>query len=391
MIRLLLVGGGHASLPLLTAADALVQDGIDVTLLNDSPRLYYSGMVPEYLGGVYSRDQTTIDLERLCEQAGVRFVLGRAEHLDARVQAVETTHGETHTYDIAAFDIGTVNPGQAQSVIRTRPLHRIEALEAFVGAALASEGPPQQLAVVGGGAAGVELTLNVSARVAARRPGALSIVMLEPGERLLPHFPTRMSRQAARLLSERGVDVRLRTRVDRAQDGLLHLDGGERITTDAVLWATGGIGPSIFREATLRVDERGFVRVGPTLQVHESPALFVAGDSAMIDGYEHLDRIGVHAVRQGPVLRDNVFAAIRALQDGRRPDSAAMTAFRPYPIAPLILSTGSPTGWMKLGRFSLHGGPILRLKHKVDRRWMERYVPPHTYQGHWDVRSARSA
>jgi NADH dehydrogenase FAD-containing subunit len=391
LIRLLLVGGGHAAMPLLVSAGRLVERGVAVTLLNDSPRLYYSGMAPEYLGGVYAREQATLDLLAWCERTGVTFAAGRAVALDVRGHHVTTAQGDVHAFDLAVFDVGARAPGaaHAEGAIKAKPLHRIEALEAFVSEALAAGQGTRRLAVVGGGAAGVEVALNVTARALARRPDALAVVLREPGGHLLDAFPRRIRTRALRALSARGVEVRLGHRAEGTDARGVRLHGGEHVPADAVLWATGSEGPPLFREAGLRVDGRGFACVGPTLQVMEAPHLFVAGDAAAVDGHEGLERVGVHAVRQGPVLRDNVFAAVAALQAGRRPDTAALRPFRPPPVAPLIHSTGGPTGWLRLGPLSLTGKSMLRLKHLADRRWMRRYhLDPAAFARLADARAA---
>ena len=393
LIRVLLVGGGHASLPLLLAADRLTSRGIDVVLLNDCPRLYYSGMIPEYLGGVYSRDEATIDLEAWCAHAGVRFHLGRATALDVRRREVRTEQGSTLPFDVAIFDVGAANPDTdaANGAIATKPLYRLEALHAFLAHALVEGSPTRRLVIVGGGAAGVEVALNVTARAAALGPERLAVSLVEPGERLLSGFPPRLQRRAHRLLSKRKVSVRLSTRATHATATTVYLNDGESIEADAVLWATGSVGQPFFREAGLRVDARGFVRVAKTLQVLEAPYLFVAGDAAVLDGYESLPRVGVHAVKQGSVLCHNVLATVDALERGVQLGSAMLRSFVPYPVAPLILSTGTPHGWMRLGPFALTGTPLLRLKHAVDRRWMRRYsLEEDPFPSLFDARSALS-
>ncbi len=233
----------------------------------------------------------------------------------------------------------------------------------------------QHLAIVGGGAAGVEVALNISARVRATRPDALRLTLFEPGEALLPNLPKGMQADARRRLEERGVAVELSTRVSSVEQGHVVLQNGSRIAADRVLWATGTTGPPLFRDAGLPVDADGFLRVADTMQCPDAPWLFAAGDCAHLVGYPNLKKIGVNAVKQGPLLRDNVGSALDAVQAGRSLTDLDLGTFTPYPLTPLILSTGDPTGMWVAGRIWLRGGPILRLKHAVDRRWMRKYSP----------------
>ena len=364
-------------LPLVKHAGSWTERGVAVTLVDEADALFYSGMVPEHLGGVYTTEQVRVDLRRLCAASGVTFTQELATGLSLDPPGVVLASGETLSCDLAVFDVGGVNPKRdaAGDAVLTKPLHHIEALERFVRDALARNSGTQHLAIVGGGAAGVEVALNVSARVGATRPDALRISLFEPADALLPNLPAGMQDEARRLLESRGVTVSLSTCVDAVEQGHVVLADGTRIAADRVLWATGTAGPPIFRDAGLPVDDAGFLRVADTMQCPSAPWLFAAGDCAVLAGYPDLKKIGVNAVKQGPLLRDNVGRALDALLADRPLRDLDLGTFTPYPITPLILSTGKPEGFWVSGRLWMRGGPILRLKHAVDRRWMRKYSP----------------
>ncbi|MEM9997983.1 MAG: FAD-dependent oxidoreductase [Bacteroidota bacterium] len=382
-MHLLLVGGGHASLPLVTAAGRLVRRGARVTLLNDTQRLWYSGMVPEHLGGVYTRTQVTIDLARLCAEHGVAFVEERVVGLDAAAQTFTTESGRTFACDLAAVDIGAVNPSRPteRDAIATKPLHRIEALAALLDT-IEAEGAAQRLVIVGGGAAGVEVALNVTARLPKSR---LDVTLIEPSHRLLGRMPEGAAAYCRRLLTERGVRIRFGQRVEAVTEAGVTLSGGAQIESDAVLWATGSVGPPLFAEAGLPTNRRGFLRVNAHLQCEAAPWLFAAGDCAVIDGAEHLARVGVHAVKQGPTLRTNLLRIAEAMLDGRDLARLRLDRFRPYPLVPLILSTGTSAGLTIVGDRWQANPTMLRLKHAVDRRWIRRYHPEDRFDGLLDT------
>ncbi|MEL6444820.1 MAG: FAD-dependent oxidoreductase [Bacteroidota bacterium] len=381
-MHVLLVGGGHASLPLLTATARLVRQGARVTLLNDATHLWYSGMVPEHLGGVYTRDQVTIDLERLCADTGVRFVHDRAVGLDAEAQTITTASGRTLGCDLATFDIGAVNPvAPSGDVIPTKPLHRIADLAAWLDGFEKSD-PPRRLAIVGGGAAGVEVALNVTARVPKAQ---LDVTLIEPSHRLLGRMPEGAAAYCRRLLTERGVALRFGHRVIDTTDAALELSNGAVVDAEAVLWATGSVGPALFAEAGLPTDGRGFLRVSAYLQCEAAPWLFAAGDCAVIAGAEHLARVGVHAVKQGPTLQTNVLRIAEAALAGLDLTQLRLRSFRPYPYVPLILSTGTRDGLLVVGDRWQASPAMLRLKHAVDRRWIRRYHPTDRFEGLFDT------
>ncbi|OZC03314.1 NAD(P)/FAD-dependent oxidoreductase [Rubricoccus marinus] len=391
-MHVLIVGGGHASLPLLARARGLVRRGAEVTLISDCPHLWYSGMTPEYLGRVYPREDVTIDLSAICTREGVRFVSEPAVALDAPAREVETASGARFFYDVCAVDVGAANPAQeaAGPAVRTKPLHKIGALRAFLSeVASGASDETRRLVIVGGGAAGVEVALNLSARPDLK--GRLELSLVEPSGALLSAFPRSAQRWAYDTLRQRQVDVRLGSEVDRVEPGAVRLASSASVPADRVLWATGSVGHAWLAEA-LDADARGFVRVHETLQAHRFPRVFVAGDAAVVDGHEDLARVGVHAVKQGPTLARNVETLVDALASGEAPEAASLTTWRPYPVAPLILSTGTHEGLFVAGPLALRGAWALALKHRVDRKWIEPYLTAApSWAGHLDLRAAEDA
>jgi NADH dehydrogenase FAD-containing subunit len=371
--RLLDLGGGHASLPLLAQASRL---DADVTLVSDCPDLWYSGMTPEWTGGVYTHADVTIDLAAICTREGVRFVQGRAQALNLVERRVSTSGGEVLPYDLLAVDVGAANPGDPAGVVHTKPLHRIDQLGSLESG---------RLVVVGGGAAGVEVALNLTAR----RPH-LHVTIVEPGDRLLSGLPARASDWAHQLLVRRGADVRLGAQAEAVEPGGVRLTSDERLQADAVLWATGSVGQPWLGASGLATTEKGFVRVRPTLLAQSDSRVFVAGDAAGVEGHEDLPRIGVHAVKQGPLLARNVGRTLEALGAGGEVEAADLEPFRPYPIAPLIVSTGEPWAFAVAGSVAVRGRWALGLKHLVDRRWMAKYrVHAPSYRSWIDLAHAR--
>jgi selenide,water dikinase len=363
-------------LPTLYDAGRWSARGVRVTLLDSSPFLYYSGMVPEFLGGVYDRDEVRINLRRLCDRAGVRFIESRAQQLDPERRVVTTADGDPLSYDVAAVDIGAQNPGSLPRAIRTKPLYHIEALEDRIRATLDQSRRRLRLVVAGGGAAGVEIALNVTGRFAHHnRSDALDLTIVEGSERLLPNFPSSMGNYVAGLLETRGAQLETGSLVEAVHEDAAVLDDQRTLPADRVLWSTGSVGPDLFEDAGLVCDEKGFARVAPTLQCMGFPRLFAAGDCATVAGHEALRKVGVHAVKQGPVLRANLELALSALTAGQAPHAWPLDTFEPYWMAPLIFSTGAPEGLWTAGPFWLRSRSVLRLKHVIDRRWIRRYNP----------------
>lgn len=81
--RIIFTGGGHAHLYSLSRVKELVRQGFDVTLVDCSPHLYYSGMATGIISGSYAPDEHRIDIRRLVEEGGDTFVESRINGIRA--------------------------------------------------------------------------------------------------------------------------------------------------------------------------------------------------------------------------------------------------------------------------------------------------------------------
>lgn len=377
---ILLVGGGHAMMPTVRHIREHVPASVSVTLVSDNPYLYYSGMVPEYLGGVYREDEIRLDLVSLCNRYGIDWVHGRAVGLDVKRSEITLANGGTVAGDVVAFDVGSMTPGTTDESIVAKPLHRIARFAEQIDEMLDSDSG-HQVAIVGGGAAGVEVALNVAQRI--RRQGAeqrIRIHLYESNDRVLHMFPKGLSKDALRLLIDAGVRVEISSRPVAVSEKVLRTAVGETAYS-TILWATGTKGPDFFKEAGLLTNERGFVHTDTQLRVIGRSNIFASGDSALVKGYENLARIGVHAVKQGPVLLHNIAASVN--------ETDGLQAFAPYPVSPIIISTGLPSAWWLAGPVWFRNKLSLGLKHQIDRKWINPWLDP-AYRSTklWDYRNA---
>lgn len=368
--KLVLAGGGHAILPFLTHAREIDDRG-DITLINEHRFLYYSGMIPEYLGGFYAQDDIRIDLEQLCRENEVNFVASKIERLQVDKRKVVTSDDRQFDYDMIVFDIGSVPPELPISAETEpiKPFHRLEALNKSL-----QDHSFKNMTIVGGGAAGVELALNISSRM--RKyivTGDFRLHIIEKSGRLLPAFKKSLSEFATKRLSGNGVDIHLSSTIKSYKEGTVTLESNQEIETDYLLTATGTVAQPLFRDAGLTVDGRGFLKVNNSLQCPDYPEIFAAGDCAHIISMPGLKKIGVNAVKQGPILRENITIALKALSDHSKTNNLPLKKFSPHYIAPLILSTGQKDAvWITKSIWAHH--PLMsRLKHFIDRRWIGQY------------------
>ena len=357
---LLLVGGGHSHLFVLEALARHPEPGIELIVVAPAPLATYSGMVPGVLGGRHPLRAAQIDLRRLAERAGGRFIAASAVAVDPRRRQVTLSDGSSLSYTLVSFDVGSRTapiPADADA-----PLIAIKPMDAAVAAIERATGSnaAAQAVVVGAGAGGCEIALALAARMRGR--GSVTICDRTP--RPLPELAPRAASLVERAFAAAGVTwVGGRDAATLRADGV-HLDDGTLLPADVIVAAAGAIGIELFAAAGLAVDRRGFLLVDDTLRSRVHPAIFAAGDCATLESAPALPKSGVYAVRQGPVLAANLRAALR---------NAPLQAFRPQPRTLALLNTADGRAILTYGIVALHSRLAWHLKDWIDRRFIRRF------------------
>ncbi len=358
MKRLLLVGGGHSHLAVLKSFGDAPPKGVRLTFLSPHRHALYSGMIPGLIAGHYSREDCSIDLEPLAARAQARFVRGMAAGIDPGKREAITATGERLPYDFLSLDIGSTTPEPlvATGALAIRPIETFLARWEGLREA-AQRGEIRRVALVGGGAAGIEVLLAMRHRLA---DATLEFALFNDAPILAGHGGRR---RIGRILGEHGIVVHAGGKVTAVREDGLEIEGGERVHPQAVVWATGAAAPAWIARTGLRTDPLGFIAVSETLQSLSHPEILAAGDVATVAG-EPGPKSGVIAVRQGPVLARNLRLALA---------NAALEPFRPPARALALISCGGRYAVASWGRLAFEGAWVWRWKDRIDRRFVGQY------------------
>src|SRR5438876_3724269 len=186
---LVLVGGGHAHVHVLKRFGMRPVPGVRLTLITRDIETPYSGMLPGYVAGQYSFAECHIDLMRLARFAGARLIHDEALGLDRNGRQVLCRGHPPIRYDVVSLDIGSTPrlddvPGAAEHTVSVKPISHFAARwEALLKRA--QDQGQIRLAIVGGGAGGVELALSAQHRLKGLL-GTAPEVTLVTREGLLP-------------------------------------------------------------------------------------------------------------------------------------------------------------------------------------------------------------
>jgi len=366
---LLLIGGGHSHLFVLRHFAMNPLPGVRITLVSRDLDTPYSGMLPGYIAGHYRHEEAHIDLLPLARHAGARVIHDEIVGIDAGSSRVRFASRPPLDYDLASVNIGS-RPMLPRAAADDRQF-AVKPVDGFIDAwqrleeRLGEAGDSLRLAIVGGGAGGVELALALDYR--ARRLGnsrqPLSIAILTDRERLLPGHADRVGRIFTDILRRRSIEVYYRHRVDRFDEGLLRGDFDSPVAADYAVWVTHASAPDWLRDSGLALDERGFIEVDASLRSRSHDNLFAAGDIASVIGHPR-PKSGVFAVRQGPPLARN----LRRWLQGR-----PLRPFHPQRRFLSLISTGDRYAVASRGGWALQGRWCWWLKDRIDRRFVRRF------------------
>ena len=259
-------------------------------------------------------------------------------------------------------EIGKIPRSQPARYANKNPISIAAALDALAQAA----GPePLKVAVVGGGAAGIELALASRARLDRLGAGRAIITLHDAGPALLAGTAPYAADAVGTVLQDREITVRTASRVDEVGADYLRLSGGRVVPADLILWATGPAAHPIFRASGLTTDAAGYLLVDDHLAAVGTTGLFGAGDAVTLKSAPRTPKAGVFAVRQGPVLAHNLAVALRS--------AGKLRAYQPQARVLALLNTGDGRAILSYGTTVLVGRWAMMLKDWIDRRFMRRF------------------
>ncbi len=338
-MRVVILGGGFAG---LSAARALqkrrksVRD-LEIVLVDRNNYMLFTPLLPEAASGSVEVRHITQPFRPQLEH--VTCELGEVLGVDETQRHVTLRHPLTHEsktirYDELVFALGSKPSTMGVDGVErfTIPLRTVADAQhlrnAVIGAVeIAAQanniGERDRLlrfAIVGGGFTGVETAGEMSAflrRLIRYYPTLherhVRVVLIQAEKRLLPHLPDRFGKHAARVLADRGVEIRIGKEVDRVDSAGITLKGGERHETRTIVWAAGNEPAPFVKRLGLKLSHHGAIETQTDFSIEGHPHLWAIGDCAAVprkNGGTYAP-LAQFAVREGPLLARNVLARLR--------------------------------------------------------------------------------
>lgn len=360
MQKVVLVGGGHTHALVLHALKNKPLQDADITIVNPGQTAPYSGMLPGFIAGHYTRSDLDIDLQKLSEQVGAKRIDGRAVSMDPDRRVVGLEDGQELAFDIASFDVGITSemdalPGFAAHGVPAKPLANF----AFKWDLFRVSQEPKNVVILGGGIAGVEIAMAMAFALRDDR-GKMSVTLLDRTQILSNNSPT-AQKHLRRALAHNAVDVLENARVKEITPSEVALTNGDRIPANFVVGAAGATPHKWVADTGLRQKD-GFIEVTTTLET-SLPGVFAVGDCAHM-AFAPRPKAGVFAVRQAPVLVENLHRALAG---------APLKEYHPQSDYVKLVSLGGKWAFGEKLGWGIAGRVVWSLKDQIDRRFMDQF------------------
>ncbi|MEG4148646.1 FAD-dependent oxidoreductase [Microcoleus sp. Pol12B5] len=385
--------------------------GVRLTLISDVLHAPYSGMLPGHVAGFYDYDECHIDLRSLAEFAGCQILIDRAIAIDLNKNLVICQTHPPVNFDVLSVDIGSTPatlsvPGAAKYAIAAKPVPEfLASWNQLISERQNSLQKPLRIAIVGGGAGGVELALNMQSRLGKEGNPPLppkgekrekneqkseklssEIHLFHSGAELMPGHNKRVRRRLKEILISRRIKLHLMEKVSAIEkpemidiednqecpmpnaqcpmpNAKISCKSGLKLECEIIFWVTQASAANWIRESGLAADSNGFMQVNDCLQSVSHSNVFAAGDIAAMVNYPR-PKAGVFAVRQGKPLFENLQQFL--LEKPLKP-------FAPQEQYLGLIGTGNKRAIASRGNFMWESWVLWYWKDWIDRQFMQQF------------------
>lgn len=333
--RVVIVGAGFGG---LQTAQSLAEKGVEVLLIDRHNYHTFIPLLYQVATAQLAPEQVAVPIRTLLRKANnLHFLQAEVQQIDFVAKEIKTDRTldssynganprnglsrNTLIYDYLVLATGSKSNffdvrGAEKYAFQLKTLNqaiklRNHLLRCFEQASLVSDNAHREqlltIAIVGGGATGVELagslveliTNSLQRDFQQLNPQEVKLLLLQKSDRLFTEFPRSLGNYTAKKLRRLGVKVLLDSRVAAVSADGLELDDGAFIAAATVIWAVGVSGaiPKCFPFPATGKQRQ--VNVSSTLQLANYPEVFAIGDLANIPTHQSLSGVAPEALQQG--------------------------------------------------------------------------------------------
>ncbi|MBU2627497.1 MAG: FAD-dependent oxidoreductase, partial [Proteobacteria bacterium] len=293
------------------------------------------------------------------------FVKDKVVRIDADKKQVFTRTGNIFPYDVLSFNAGSYVPmpeahEDQENIYSVKPIEKL--MEAADKLKIMFAQKKIIVSIVGGGPSSAEVAGNVW-QLAKKVNQHMPDIRIFAGNQFMARFPESIRSRVFSILEKRGIQILETGYVKQVRQDEITLESGDTVSTDFIFMALGVKPSSIFEDSGLPVGPDKGLLVNQYLQSVKYTNIFGGGDCIYFKD-QPLDKVGVYAVRQNPVLLHNLMAAL---------EEKEFEIFDPGPDYLLIFNLGGGLGVLKKKGVIFSGKMAFWIKDYIDRKFMKKF------------------
>ena len=344
---------------------SFIEKGHRVTVIGPSKYHYYSGMGPGMLGKTYTPDDIRFATEHVVTKQGGNFVLDKVIKIDPASKTVFLENGEPISYDVLSCNAGSYVSwdqvtGEQTDIFSVKPIETLFMAQARVLELVSRK--KITVGIVGGGPSSLEIAGNIW-QLARDHGKYMPSINIFAGSRLMSRFPEKIRNMAYKSLRKMGVKIIEQDYSKEIRTGRITLESGAVHEADIIFLAVGVKPSTIFKESGLPIGPDNGLLVNKYLQSTEYPEIFGGGDCIYFQD-QPLDKVGVYAVRENPVLYHNLMATL---------EGDELHPFDPGGSYLLIFNVGGGKGILGKNSLIFDGRLAFMIKDYIDRKFMKEF------------------
>ena len=332
--NVVVVGGGFAGTQLVKRLERKLPDDWQVVLISEENYITFNPMLAEVVGATVLPSHVIAPIRRMVRKT--RFISARVTSVDEEAKTVRF-EGEGRNGDISfehlVLSFGSranlaMIPGMNEHALPFKLLGdalrvRNRVIEQMEKAELEEDAVKRQwlgrFVVIGGGFSGVEVAGAIQDFILASHKhyprlndSDLSVTMIHRGAALLPEMNATLGERTLKHMTQRGVEILLKTGVTGVDEQGVIIDPETRVDGGTVICTIGTMANPLVENMSIPTD-RGRILVEPDMSVKEHSNIWAIGDCALIpnalDG-ELSPPTAQFAIREGQQLADNIHRAV---------------------------------------------------------------------------------
>ena len=364
--QLVLVGGGHANIQVLKELCMKNYQGLHTILISKNYHATYSGMTPGFFFNKFSQQEIDIDLQRLCFNAGATFIKDEVVDLDLKDNQIKLLTYPSIHFDILSLNTGSISNNRSLKIdgfsncINVKPIsdlvNQLPKIDDIV-----SQNIDSCISIIGGGIASYEISFSLKQRYL----DSIKINIIGDNQLSEKNINQSSKKKLEKIAEQMGINI-IEDRVEQIKKDHLVLASHKIITSNLNLLSTGAdISPWLAKTELLK-SKSGFIAVNKHLQSQNFEDVFVTGDIAEVSSYKRA-KSGVMAVRQGQVLKKNIFLKLQ---------NRDMIKFKAQQNWLYLIGTYNNKAILNYYFISIHSRWSWYLKVLIDQRFIRKFSFP---------------